>query len=120
MFYFGDDVEELKKYAWYEKNSNGKTHPVGQLEPNAWGLYDMLGNVWEWCADDWHDSYEGAPDDDRAWQNKKEEKVKLLRGGAWFDNPHICRCAYRGRYVHGSWYGVYGFRVVRGGVGRTL
>ncbi len=66
---FGDDSSELKKYAWYNENSNGTTHEVGKKLPNPWGLYDMYGNVWEWC-EDWYD---------------KDKKSKVLRGGSWFN-----------------------------------
>jgi formylglycine-generating enzyme required for sulfatase activity len=62
----GDDESDLGDYAWYNKNSVGKTHPVGQRKPNSWGLYDMHGNVWEWVQDEWHDSYDGAPLDGSA------------------------------------------------------
>ena len=66
-YYCGDYESSLGSYAWYSDNSDAKTHPVKQKRPNAFGLYDMLGNVWEWCEDKWHDSYDGAPTDGRPW-----------------------------------------------------
>ena len=76
---FGDDEEELSKYAWYNENSYGQAHIVGEKEPNLWGLCDMHGNVWEWC-EDWYD---------------EEEKHKVLRGGSWMYNANGSRSASR-------------------------
>ncbi|MEI6065002.1 MAG: formylglycine-generating enzyme family protein [Pseudanabaena sp. ELA748] len=115
---FGDDEGQLEEYAWYDKNSDNKTQPVGQKTPNAWGLYDMHGNVWEWCADDWHDSYEGAPTDAQIWikdvKNYEDggETKKLLRGGSWYFNAHYCRSAYRDSYFARCRLNYFGFRVV--------
>ncbi|MCU0727854.1 MAG: formylglycine-generating enzyme family protein, partial [Planctomycetes bacterium] len=58
---FGDDEAKLGEYAWFDANSGGRAHAAGTKRPNAWGLYDLHGNVWEWCEDRWHDDYEGAP-----------------------------------------------------------
>ena len=80
---FGDDEEQLDKYAWFDKNSNGKTHPVGTRKPNGWGLYDMYGNVWELVEDDWHDNYEGAPNDGTSWIDNPRGTYRMLRGGGW-------------------------------------
>jgi len=85
-FSFGDDSDKLCKYAWYANNSKGKTHPVGQKEPNAWGIYDIYGNVWEWVEDDWHDNYDGAPDDGRAWVDDPRGADRVIRGGSWNDD----------------------------------
>ena len=118
-YYFGDDANQLGDYAWYKANSQQTTHPVGQKKPNAWGLYDMSGNVWEWCEDDWHDSYAGAPDDGSAWLDNDND-YPIVRGGSWGSNPYLCRSAIRGNYYHRDNRIVnYGFRVVCV-FGRTL
>ena len=66
-FCFGDDLAGLDDYAWFKANSNGTTHPVGQKKANKFGIFDMHGNVVEWCHEVYHDSYEGAPSDGSAW-----------------------------------------------------
>jgi formylglycine-generating enzyme required for sulfatase activity len=111
-YYFGDDDNQLGNYAWYSGNSNRTTHPVGQKKPNAWGIYDMSGNVYEWCEDDWHDSYAGAPDDGTAWldNDNRSQSVKCLRGGSWGSLPNLCRSANRIRGVPDRLLN-YGFRV---------
>jgi formylglycine-generating enzyme required for sulfatase activity len=111
-YYFGDNDNQLGDYAWYEGNSNRTTHPVGQKKPNGWGLYDMSGNVWEWCEDDWHDSYAGAPDDGTAWidNDNRSQSRKCLRGGSWFLIPNDCRSAGRWYFPDIHNYG-NGFRV---------
>jgi formylglycine-generating enzyme required for sulfatase activity len=88
---FGDNVDQLEKYAWCNENSNYTTHPVGEKLANAWGLYDMHGNVWEWCEDVWHDSYNGAPSDGSAWLSRSGEFDRMLRGGSWFNDANRCR-----------------------------
>jgi formylglycine-generating enzyme required for sulfatase activity len=72
-----------------------QTTPVGLFPPNAFGLYDMHGNGWEWCADHYHNSYEGAPTDNAPWLSSDERSNRLLRGGAWLNPPQSCRSASR-------------------------
>jgi formylglycine-generating enzyme required for sulfatase activity len=120
-FYFGDDANQLGDYAWYYGNSQGTTHPVGQKKPNAWGLYDMSGNVWEWCEDDWYDNYIGAPTDGSAWitnNNDNDYDYRIPRGGSWYNIPNLCRSAFRNYNYRRLFFNV-GFRVVCG-AGRTL
>jgi len=78
---FGDNANQLGNYAWYDDNSNSETHPVGQKQPNVWGLYDMHGNVWEWCQD-WYDSdyYGNSPGKDPQGPNSGSNRV--IRGGS--------------------------------------
>ena len=111
-YYFGDNANQLGDYAWYSENSQHTTHPVGQKKPNAWGLYDMSGNVWEWCEDNWHDSYAGAPDDGSAWINDNDD-CRVMRGGSLCDYSVHCRSVSRDndpRRVFKYFY--FGFRVV--------
>ncbi len=103
------------KYGEGELGENRKqTTPVGSLgAANDFGLSDMHGNVWEWCEDDWHDSYENAPTDGSAWlDSKNKNNEKVLRGGSWSRNPHYCRSAYRNRYNTDDQDFNIGFRVV--------
>jgi len=80
--HFAGDVNWM---AWHRANSGLRTHPVKQKKPNAWGLYDMHGNVWEWCVDMWHENYKGAPTDGSAW-TEAETFEPIMRGGS-FVNP---------------------------------
>ncbi|WP_017744852.1 bifunctional serine/threonine-protein kinase/formylglycine-generating enzyme family protein [Scytonema hofmannii] len=75
-----------------------QTTDVGKFLPNGFGLYDMHGNIWEWCQDAWHDSYKNAPVDGTAWMGDNENQTRLLRGGSWIKDPRNCRSAYRGRF----------------------
>ncbi len=81
---FGDDPASLGDYAWFTGNAAGNDPPVGAKRPNDWKLYDMHGYLWEWCADAWHDNYEGAPADGAAWQDT-DAKQRVLRSGSWKD-----------------------------------
>ncbi len=90
-YYFGKTITD--KLANYDENV-GETTSVGQFSPNAFGLYDMHGNVWEWCEDNWHGYYEGAPTDGSAWLSGKNS-IKVIRGGSWYDLPENCRSASR-------------------------
>ena len=92
---FGDDPNQLGEYAWFDGNSGVETHPVGQKRPNAFGLYDMHGNVWEWVADTCYKNYDGAPTDGSAWGSLGDGKPRVLRGGGWYYSPNDCRSAYR-------------------------
>jgi len=94
---FGDDANQLGNYGWYSSNSGNKTHPVGEKQPNKFGLYDMHGNVWEWLEDAYHRSYNGAPSDGSAWISGNSN-YHLLRGGSWGSDDNGLRCAYRNRF----------------------
>jgi hypothetical protein len=108
-YYFGDNEKQLGEYAWYNKNSGSKTHPVGQKKPNNWGLYDMCGNVWEWCEDGWHENYQYAPKDGSSWRWHTHDSQIVIRGGSWSNPPWGCRSAYRN--IYDSLGCNYGFRL---------
>ena len=128
-FYFGETITgELANYNasnTYADEPNGEyrneTTRVGQFPPNAFGLYDMHGNVREWCADTWHDNYDGAPTDGSVWIENGNDNRSPLRGGSWGYNPTYCRSAIRYDYYFRRVNRInnYGFRVVCG-AGRTL
>ena len=111
-FSYGDDPEyvELGEYAWYGDNSGGKTHPVGQKKPNPWGLYDMHGNLWEWCLDWYTSSLPGGSVTDLKGPSSGSGRV--VRGGGWRDYAGRCRSAfrYRGGPVFSDF--IIGFRPV--------
>ena len=109
-YYTGDKDSDLNRAGWYNGNSGSNTHPVGQKAPNAWGLYDMHGNVWEWCEDWFHSSYNGAPKDGSAW-NSPSGQYRVLRGGSWLHPPRSCRSAHRHRYNPDLRYIHNGFRL---------
>jgi formylglycine-generating enzyme required for sulfatase activity len=126
-FHFGDMISpELANYDGNYAYADGlqgvyrkQTTPVGMFPANAWGLHDMHGNVWEWCQDEWHESYEGAPTDGRAWvdaaegeKSKESAMNKLLRGGSWRSSPGLCRSACRGHFQPDDANFGVGFRVV--------
>ena len=117
-FHFGDTITtDLANY-----NGNYKeTTEVGSFGvANNFGLYDMHGNVWEWCQDSWHSSYKGAPTDGSAWLDTEENtNLKLLRGGSWCYNPDYCRSAFRDPYNLDDLNFNIGFRVVCSGAART-
>jgi len=126
-FHFGDMISpELANYHGNYAYADGpkgiyreQTTPVRMFPANAWGLHDMHGNVWEWCLDEWHESYEGAPTDGRAWgdaaegeKSKELVKTKLLRGGSWNFIPGSCRSASRNHFRPDYANDGVGFRVV--------
>ena len=86
----------LQEYAWFEENSREETHPVGLKKPNPWGLFDIIGNLWEWCEDVWHSDYIGAPTDGSPWRSGADRRPRrCLRGGAWNMDAFRCRSTYR-------------------------
>jgi formylglycine-generating enzyme required for sulfatase activity len=117
-FYFGETITpDLVNYDGnhpYRSAPEGlyreQTTDVGSFPPNAFGLYDMHGNVWEWCSDRWHDNYNGAPTNGSSWETGTDNN-RVQRGGSWFNLAVKCRCAVRGKYSAGGRWRFGGFRV---------
>ncbi len=120
-FYFGQTITtDLANYNGeytYANRAKGnyrqQTIEVGQFPPNSFGLYDMHGNVWEWCQDFWHSNYKGAPTDGSPWIDPPNyNHSPVLRGGSWKNKPHCCRCAFRYNFYPDRIFNNIGFRVV--------
>ena len=135
-FYFGETIStDLANYQGIDLNTGDTVYPgnygqgqkgeyrektteVGIFPANPFGLYDMCGNVWEWCEDGWHENYINAPTDGSAWTSLSSQR-KLLRGGSWVSFPEHCRSAYRHYSDLAYHYHIIGFRVVCSGAART-
>jgi formylglycine-generating enzyme required for sulfatase activity len=114
VYCFGDSEDELEKYAWYSKNSAKTTHPVGEKLPNAWGLYDMHGNIWEWCLD-WYAEFTKASVTDPVGASRGTTRV--FRGGCWYDSARGLRSACRFRFGPGLRSLDLGFRLLSSALG---
>lgn len=112
-FSFGDNEHELGDHAWYADNSGGNSHPVGQKKPNRFGLYDMHGNVFEWCSD-WYtaDYYGEGHNIDPKGPEFTRFRPSVLRGGSYCNSPQRCRSTWRGTLAHSLRDGNIGFRIV--------
>ncbi len=111
-YFFGENEQDLDRFAWFDSNADQSTHPVGGKAPNPWGVYDMLGNVWEWCAD-WKGPYpDGYATDPRGPESGTE---RILRGGSWFNDSRYLRCANRYGDRPGDSSFLVGFRVAMSG-----
>ena len=104
--------EPIDSIAWHQGNSGGSLHPVAMKDANDWGLYDMLGNVSEWCLDPWHGDYTGAPCDGSEWTEGGSQYM-VWRGGGYINAPHICRSAFRDRRRSDFRQCARGFRLIR-------
>ena len=110
-YYFGDDKAQLGNYAWYDGNSDHKTHPVGEKKPNAWGLYDMHGNVAEWCQDSYRNAYDAwSPTDDPT--GPATNSFRVFRDGGWNSVARLCRSADHHGDSPGDGFNGLGFRVL--------
>uniref|UniRef100_UPI003D09917A formylglycine-generating enzyme family protein n=1 Tax=Sedimenticola sp. TaxID=1940285 RepID=UPI003D09917A len=111
VYSFGDDAAQLAEYGWYRENSEYQMHAVGELQPNAWGIYDMYGNAWEWCQDWYGESYYAESPKDKP-QGPAEGEEKVSRGCAAPIGADECRSSNRNYLEPDSKNPATGFRVV--------
>jgi eukaryotic-like serine/threonine-protein kinase len=107
---FGDSEKKLTEYAWFRDNSSNRTRPVGTCAPNSWGLFDMHGNVWEWC-EDWFGIYDTLGEVDPVQMLKNPDHYRVLRGGAWNSDAFQCRATNRYGSVASNRTNSTGFRI---------
>ncbi len=104
---------KLKEVGWFGQNSHMETKPVGLKKANELGIFDMSGNVWEWCEDVWHDDYKGAPKDGEPWMKGGDQSLRVVRGGSWGSNGSSCRVSLRVRNLTVGRINNFGFRLAR-------
>ena len=120
VYSFGDDSAQLDRHAWYAGNAAGNDPPVGAKQPNPWGLYDIHGYLWEWCADHGHADYRDAPPDGSAWLGG-DERQRVIRGGSWKDAAELLTSSCRGgSFRHAGPLARDGRITFRGGVDKRL
>lgn len=118
-YFYGNNTEQLREYAWFTENSENLTHPVKQLKPNSWGLYDMHGHVWEICEDQCDDDPENRILITDTYRDKAVDPVcrkgllRIYRGGGWYAAEYACRSAYRYRGRPGTTSSALSFRLVK-------
>lgn len=114
-YWSGDDVDDLRRVGWYSGNSEGRLHPVAEKEPNPFGLYDVHGNVWEWCLDGWGASYTTSPQPVHGLRREPVgDGYRVVRGGGWRGDADSARSAYRYYHDPGNRYDYIGFRPAQG------
>ena len=116
LYSFGNDLQQLDEFAWHTGNASGNDPPVGAKKPNPWGLYDIHGYLWEWCADVAHESYQGAPADGSAWTADGDSEQRVIRSGSWKDEAEMLTSSRRS----GAFRGVQGTVSFTGGVAKHL
>lgn len=113
-YYWGDDLSTINigYHAWYQYSAGGSTHPVAQKNMNGWDLYDICGNVYEWCQDWYHSNYDGAPTNGSAWTSPVTSD-RVIRGGGWNSSRECCRSASRDSRNPDLGDNSIGFRLIR-------